>query len=180
VHTFTSKFRQSSAGPLEKLLVDHSFSSKLYQMDPNENPGLCDETVDIFGEFMKMVEETLYLSEIETECSICLNSLQRPHVIDPCGHMFCQACLIRLSQAQGRNCPNCRGAINSTNLKIELHLALQNHHPNAYQNRHIEELESGVYDIPMDWSPVEEFDTRLALVIHLDGAQITIFLPTFD
>ena len=145
----------------------------------DQNPGLCDETMDRFGEFMKMVEETLYLSEIEIECSICLTLLQRPHVIDPCGHTFCQACLIRWSQAQGRNCPNCRGAIIGTNLKTELHLAIQNQHPDTYENRHTEELDSGVYDIPMDWTPVEETGTRLVILLGPD-MRITIFLPNFD
>ena len=102
-------------------------------MDPKENPGLCDEALDKFGEFMKMAEETLYLSEIETQCSIWLDLIQRPHEIDPCGHTFCQACLIGLSQAQRRECRNCCGAINSTYLNMELGLAIQNHHPDAYE-----------------------------------------------
>ena len=123
-------------------------------MDPKVNPGLSDETVDKFGEFIKMVEETLYLSEVETNCSICLSLLQRPHVIDSCGHTFCQGCLARLSQAQGRNCPNCHGVINGTNLNLRLYLALQNQHWDAHVSRHFEDLESGVYDIPMDWTPI--------------------------
>ena len=90
------------------------------------------------------------VSEIETECSICLSLLQRPHVIDPCGHTFYLACLIRLRQAQRRNCPNCRGVINSSNLNIRLHLTLQNQHNDAYENRRTEELESGIYNILMD------------------------------
>ena len=121
-------------------------------MDEEQIPGLCNEVLDQFGEFMTMVEETLYLSEIETECSICLSLLQRPHVIDPCGHTFCLACLIRLIvQAQRRNCPNCRGVIDSSNLNLRLHLALQNQHHDAYENRRTEELESGIYNILMDW-----------------------------
>ena len=119
-------------------------------MDEEKNPWLCDEALDQFGEFMRMVEETLYLSEIETECSICLTLLNWPHGIDPCGHTFCQACLIRLSQAQGKNCPNCRGAINGTNLKRALHLALQHQYPDTYWTRHEEELDSGIYDRPRD------------------------------
>jgi hypothetical protein len=148
-------------------------------MDPKENPGLSDETVDKFGEFMKMAEETLYLTEVETDCSICLSLLQRPHVIDPCGHTFCQACLIRLSQAQRRNCPNCRGVINGTNHNLRLHLALQNQHQDAYEKRHIEDLESGVYNIPMDWTPVEETEEDV-LVVNLGRMTITIILPRFD
>jgi hypothetical protein len=32
-------------------------------MDEKENPGLCNEALDQFGDFMRMVEETLYLSQ---------------------------------------------------------------------------------------------------------------------
>ena len=121
-------------------------------MDEEQNPGLCNEVLDQFREFMNMVDETLYLSEIETDCSICLTLLQLPHEIDPCGHTFCLACLIRLIvQAQRRNCPNCRGVIDSSNLNLRLHLALQNQHHDAYENRRTEELESGIYNILMDW-----------------------------
>ena len=148
-------------------------------MDEEENPGLCDVALDQFGEFMRMVEETLYLSEIETECSICLNLLQRPHEIDPCGHTFCLACLIRLSHAQRRNCPNCRGVINGTNLNLRLHLALQNQHHDAYENRQTEELESGIYNILMDWTPVEETEAYV-FILNLGNMSITIYLPSLD
>lgn len=122
-------------------------------MDEEQNPGLCNEVLDQFGEFMRMVDETLYLSEIETDCSICLTLLQLPHEIDPCGHTFCLACIIRLNQAQRRNCPNCRGVINGTNLNLRLHLAMQNQHRDDYENRHTEELESGIYNYNlMDWT----------------------------
>ena len=148
-------------------------------MDEKGNPGLCDEALDQFGEFMRMVDETLYLSEIETDCSICLNLLQRPHEIDPCGHTFCLACLIRLSQAQRRNCPNCRGVINGTNLNLRLHTAMQNQHHDAYENRHTEELESGIYNILMDWTPVEETEADV-FVLNLGNMRITIYLPRFE
>ena len=150
-------------------------------MDPKENPGLSDEIVDKFGEFIQMAEETSYLSEVETDCSICLSLLQRPHVIDPCGHTFCQGCLARLSQAKRRNCPNCRGVINGTNLNQRLHLALQNQHQDVYENRRIEDLESGVNDIPMDWTPVEETEEDVIVMNFYDNnMRITIILPRFE
>ena len=68
-------------------------------MDQNENPGISDETMDQFGEFMQMVEETFNLVGMDFQCSICLDLLQRPHQIEPCMHAFCESCLIRLSQA---------------------------------------------------------------------------------
>ena len=167
----------------EKSLVNRIVQLSLFffQMDPKENPGLSDETVEKFGEFIRMAEETSYLSEVETNCSICLSLLQRPHLIDPCGHTFCQGCLARLSQAQRRNCPNCRGVINGTSLNLRLHLALQNQHQDAYENRRIEDLESGVNDIPMDWTPVEETLEDVIVMIGMIGnMRITIILPHFD
>ena len=102
-------------------------------------------------------------------------------MIDPCGHTFCQGCLARLSQAQRRNCPNCRGVINGTNLNLRLHLALQNQHQDAYENRRIEDLESGVNDIPMDWTPVEETLEDVIVMIGMIGnMRITIILPHFN
>ena len=92
------------------------------------------------------------LSEIDTTCSICLDRIHRPQEIDPCKHMFCQSCLIRLSQAHRSNCPMCRGAINGTKLNLKLHLALWTQHFDDYENRYNVELESGIYDIPMDWT----------------------------
>ena len=60
--------------------------------------------------------------------------------------------MIRLSQAQRINCPICRGAINDTKLNLKLHLAIWNQHFDDYENRNTVELESGIYEIPMDWT----------------------------
>ena len=47
------------------------FENKLTKMDKNTNSGLSDETVDQFGEFMKMIEEFYQdLFEIETDDTI--------------------------------------------------------------------------------------------------------------
>ena len=78
--------------------------------------------------------------------------VQRPYEINPCRHTFCQSCLIRLSQARRVNCPICRGAINGTKLNLKLHLAIWNQHFDDYENRNMVELNSGIYEIPMDWT----------------------------
>ena len=46
----------------------------------------------------------------------------------------------------------CRGAIYGTKLNLKLHLALWTQHFDDYENRYNVELESGIYDIPMDWT----------------------------
>ena len=86
----------------------------------NNGNGLCDESLDKFGQFMKMVERTSYLSEIDVTCSICLDVMHQPHEIDPCNHRFCHSCLIRWCQAGWTSCPICRGAINGINLNVVL------------------------------------------------------------
>ena len=138
-------------------------------MDGKTSSGICDETVDKFSEFMKMIEETLYLSEIDIQCAICQDLLQRPYEIDPCRHTFCQSCLIRLSQAGSINCPICRGAINYTRFNLKLHLALRTQHFDDYENRYTEELETGIYDIPIDWSV--QLDSSTLMNIYRNARQ---------
>ena len=89
------------------------------------------------------------LSEIDVTCSICLDRLHRPHEIDPCKHMFCQPCLIRLSQAGGTNCPLCRGVINTTKFNRALEEAIQNQYPEDYLSRENLEVKSGIFVIPV-------------------------------
>ena len=120
-------------------------------MDEKTNDGLCDESLNKFGQFMKMIEETSYLSEIDTQCSICLDLMHRPHEIDPCKHRFCQPCLIRLSQARRMNCPLCRGAINGLYINSELDEAIQNQHREDYPRRQKLEIMSNFYEVPMNY-----------------------------
>ena len=120
-------------------------------MDKKTNNGLCDESLDKFGQFMKMIEETSYLSEMDTQCSICLDLMHRPHEIDPCKHRFCQPCLIRMSQAGRMNCPLCRGAINGLYINSELDEAIQNQHREDYLRRQKLEIMSNFYEVPMNY-----------------------------
>ena len=68
-----------------------------------------------------------------------------------------------------------------TNLNLRLYQALQNQHWDAHVSRHFEDLESGVNDIPMDWTPVEETLEDVIVMIGMIGnMRITIILPHFD
>ena len=155
-------------------------------MADTENPGLCDETLDIFGEFMTMVEETLNLPSMDFDCSICMDLLHRPHQIEPCRHTFCESCLIRLSQAHRVNCPNCRGAINGTNLNHVLDEAIQNQHQDTYLRRRNVEMESGIFDVPMNWTPVADVEVfgpiEEADVIYMlfENDTVYLFIPQHD
>ena len=49
------------------------------------------------------------------ECSICLETVNNPHLVDPCNHVFCGDCIAlweasRINQAE---CPTCRIQMNS-------------------------------------------------------------------
>jgi len=44
--------------------------------------------------------------ELQLECSVCLQILRDPHLIDCCGHNFCQSC-INCVQMEGKPCPLC-------------------------------------------------------------------------
>jgi len=44
--------------------------------------------------------------ELQLECAVCLQILRNPHLIDCCGHNFCQSC-INCVQMEGKPCPLC-------------------------------------------------------------------------
>ena len=151
------------------------------QMSEKENPGMCDETLKQFGDFMTMIEEETRLSEMDHfDCSVCMDLLHLPHQIDPCRHTFCQSCLIRLSQAHGINCPICRGTINGSNLNQVLDQAIRNQHEDEYLRRQSVEMESGIYNVPMDWTPVEEADQADVIYMLFEGDDLYVFIPQFN
>ena len=43
---------------------------------------------------------------LQTDCSICLMVLRKPHIISCCGQSFCQSCIDRI-KTDGRSCPLC-------------------------------------------------------------------------
>ena len=111
-----------------------------------------------------------YVSETDVTCSICLDRIHRPHEIDPCKHMFCQPCLIRLKDAGSTNCPLCRGAINGTKFNCDLNEGIRKQHPEDYFSRENLEYKSGIFLTPVipgfghyvwPWTPYPFKDSRL-------------------
>ena len=84
-----------------------------------EHGGLDDKTVEMFGEFMKLVKtenetarqamDDMDLDE-DFKCAICLDLLYRPQMLEPCRHIFCETCLKR---ARICICPMCRTPIDA-------------------------------------------------------------------
>ena len=94
--------------------------------------------------FVIYKDEKTNNGQIDITCSICLDRIHRPQEIDPCKHMFCQSCLIRMSEAGcTKKCPLCRGAINNTKFNRELNQMIRNQHPEDYLNRENLEAKSG-------------------------------------
>lgn len=47
--------------------------------------------------------------ELQTDCSVCLQVLSQPKMVDCCGYRFCSSCLTQVEQSAGRQqlCPLC-------------------------------------------------------------------------
>ena len=108
----------------------------------NEN-GLCDETLEMFKEFMAMVNVTSLHPGIDLECSICMEIVFWPQELDVCKHVFCYPCIIRLFQV-GARCPLCRAVFRRTNGLKDLSSTISQFHEDYYQER--VEMESGIFN----------------------------------
>ena len=110
-----------------------------------ENGGLCDETLEMFQEFMAMVNVTSLHPGIDLECAICMNILIWPNELDVCKHVFCHPCLIRLIQAGGLRCPLCRAVSRESNPLRDLQNTIEIFYEDYYQERSNVERESGIF-----------------------------------
>ena len=119
--------------------MENNNATANHYMDDQENFGLCDETLEMFQEFMAMAIVTAMYPRIDLECSICMNILARPHQLEDCFHVFCEVCLIRLflasEQTSELRCPLCRAEIQRTWLLIELDMTLMNYFEEYCHNR---------------------------------------------
>jgi hypothetical protein len=130
--------------------MENNNSTANHFMDEKENGGLCDETLNIFRQFIAMATVTSMHPGVDLECSICLNIIFRPHLLEGCNHIFGEVCLIRLFEASkdtvsGPSCPLCRAAIQRTTLIKELDETLMNYYEEECHNRM--EMETEVYHL---------------------------------
>ena len=60
------------------------------------------------------------LTELQSECSICLKTLREPRLTDCCGHSFCAACINGVER-RGKPCPLCNkpGFTTVANLRLK-------------------------------------------------------------
>ena len=111
----------------------------------NEN-GLCDETLEMFKEFMAMVNVTSLHPGVDLECSICMDILFWPQELDVCKHVFCSPCIIPLMQAGGTRCPLCCTVFRQTDKPMDLEETILQFQEDYYQERRNEVMESGIFN----------------------------------
>ena len=61
--------------------------------------------IDHGGYTCQFVEELT--QDLQAECSICLDTVREPHLVDCCGYRFCKTCIEPLLSA--KRCPLCNG-----------------------------------------------------------------------
>ena len=110
-----------------------------------ENGGFCDETLEMFQEFMVMVNVTSLHPGIDLECAICMDILIWPQELEVCKHVFCEPCLIRLFQAGGPRCPLCRAVSRESNPLRDLQNTIEIFYEDYCQERSNVERESGIF-----------------------------------
>ncbi|KAL0965426.1 hypothetical protein UPYG_G00281140 [Umbra pygmaea] len=70
-------------------------------------------------------------------CAVCLDVYFSPYSCQPCGHIFCEACLRTLARNRPRNtpCPLCRTLISQTVFQKELNQSAKTIYPKKYHSR---------------------------------------------
>ena len=66
------------------------------------------------------------------------------------------------------------------NLNQVLDEEIQNQREDEYLTRQSVEMESGIYDVPMDWTPVEDADQAGVIYMLFEGDDLYVFIPQFN
>jgi len=78
------------------------------------------------------------LDESEFECGLCLSLLVEPISI-PCGHTYCQPCLVRALDVAKKECPTCRSPCHIEAQQMPVNITLSNiirkYFPEQYAKR---------------------------------------------
>ena len=77
-------------------------------------------------------------------CAICHDLLYKPQRCLPCGHIFCDPCLRRLSSIRNRKCPMCREKIEKCLPSPKLSQKLSEKYTSQYEKRFYMEQESEI------------------------------------
>ena len=121
--------------------MDNNTSNANHSQDEKGNDGgLSDETLKNFRQFIAMASVKSIHPGLELECSICLDTIFRPHLLAGCNHIFCEPCIISLFRAtintvSGPRCPLCRADIEMTYLLKKVDETLINYYEENCHNR---------------------------------------------
>ncbi|XP_067651544.1 uncharacterized protein [Haliotis asinina] len=88
-----------------------------------------------FQELLANKEDTFHP---DFTCPVCLDLYHKPHLVNPCQHMFCEPCLRKLpSSALADNavCPLCRQDIQACVMDVDLHIQLSEYYNVIYTKR---------------------------------------------
>ena len=108
-----------------------------------------DSTKSVLSFFQWMKKQAMDYLKLTSPAQFAWTGyITRPQEIDPCKHMFCQTCLIRLSYEAIDNCPLCRGAINDTKFNRELNQKIRNQYLEDYLSREKLGEKSSIFLIP--------------------------------
>ena len=139
-------------------------NSQNHFMEKKENGGgLSDETLNIFQQFMEMAAVKSIHPGLDLECSICLDTIFRPHLLEGCNHIFCETCLITLIEVSkntvpGPRCPLCRAPITLTTFLKEVDETLMNYYEEKCHNRM--EMATEVYRSVLKGQDLMDLDFR--------------------
>ncbi|KAH3775785.1 hypothetical protein DPMN_177193 [Dreissena polymorpha] len=94
--------------------------------------------------FEELHRSALFLDiDVDTKftCSVCLELYYIPTACRPCGHIFCDPCLRRLTAQGAENvpCPLCRSIIARCDVDTELDAHLMMNYPEIYSHRATQE-----------------------------------------
>lgn len=96
-------------------------------------------------------------------CPVCLEMYHLPSTCHPCGHIFCDLCLRRLTAqgSEGVPCPLCRTVISSCELDREFDERLILMHPDIYTARAVSERRTKFRHFPLPYTPPVPLGKRI-------------------
>lgn len=91
-----SRYREAAARGTHQNQKSHTQKEKRALLECIES-GLAERNFSFVEQMPK---------EVQTECSVCLNILQDPYIVECCGHRFCKTCIEKVVH-EDRPCPLC-------------------------------------------------------------------------
>lgn len=134
---------------------------KLQKLAVQCNPASPDNTRRRFARSYEELRKSTIVYELERDvdprlsCPVCLEMYHLPSTCHPCGHVFCDLCLRRLTGrgSEGVPCPLCRTIIASCELDRDFDEQLILLHPDIYTARSMSERRTRFRHFPLPYTP---------------------------